>query len=81
MLADYPEILSTSDVAKIFNRKDYTIRDWERKGMLINVAEDATEDKGTNSNGHRKRRQSLLFRKSDIIKDTNLRAMLAKRTL
>lgn len=81
MLADYPEILSTSDVGKIFNRSDYTIREWERKGKLINVAEDATEDKDTNSNGHRKRRQSLLFRKSDIIKDMNLRAMLAERTL
>lgn len=80
MLANYPEILSTSDVAKIFNKSDYTIREWEQKGKLINVAEDATENKGTNSNGHRKRRQSLLFRKSDIIQDMNLRKMLAERT-
>ena len=80
MLADYPDILSTSDMAKIFDRSEYTIREWESKGKLINVAEDALEDKDTNSNGHKKRRMSLQFRKSDIIQDMNLREMLTKGT-
>ena len=79
MLADYPDILSTSDMAKIFDRSEYTIREWESKGKLINVAEDALEDKDTNSNGHKKRRKSLQFRKCDIIQDMNLRAMLAEK--
>lgn len=80
MLADYPDILSTSDMAKIFDRSEYTIREWESKGKLINVAGDALEDKDTNSNGHKKRRMSLQFRKSDIIQDMNLREMLTKGT-
>lgn len=80
ILRDYPDILSTSDVARIFNRSEYTIREWESKGKLINVAEDATDDKDFNSNGHKKRRMSLQFRKCDIIQDTNLRAMLVEHT-
>lgn len=79
MLADYPDILSTSDMAKIFDRSEYTIREWESKGKLINVAEDATDNKDINSNGHKKRRMSLQFRKCDIIQDMNLRAMLAEK--
>lgn len=78
-LADYPEILSTSDVAEIFGKSPYTIRDWERQGKIINVAEDAVDEKDINSNGHKKRRMSLQFRKSDIIQDMNLRAMLIER--
>lgn len=75
-LADYPDILTTSDVAKIFHKSTHTIREWERKGKLINVSEDALDDKDVNSNGHRKRRMSLQFRKSDIISNMNLRKML-----
>ena len=79
LLADYPDILSTSDVAAIFDKTEYTIRDWERTGKLINVAEDANDDKDVNSNGHRKRRMALQFRKCDIITDMNLRKMLFER--
>ena len=79
MLVDYPDILSTSDVAKIFDKTEHTIRDWERTGKLINVAEDANHDKDVNSNGHRKRRMALQFRKCDIITNMNLRKMLVER--
>ena len=72
--------MEESNMAKIFDRSEYTIREWESKGKLINVAEDALEDKDTNSNGHKKRRMSLQFRKSDIIQDMNLREMLTKGT-
>ena len=81
LLSEYPDILSTSEVAKIFDKSEYTIREWERKGILINVAGDAYNDKGINSNGHRKRRMALQFRKCDIIKDINLRAMLKRLLL
>lgn len=76
LLADYPDILSTSDLATIFDKSKRTIRDWERQGKIINVAEDAIDDKGLNSNGHRKRRMALQFRKVDIINSMNLRKML-----
>lgn len=76
LLSDYPEILSTSDLATIFNKTEHTIRDWERQGKIINVAEDAIDDKELNSNGHRKRRMALQFRKADIISSMNLRKML-----
>ncbi len=79
LLADYPDILSTSDVAAIFDKTEHTIREWERTGKLINVAEDANDDKDVNSNGHRKRRMALQFRKCDIITDMNLRKMLVER--
>ena len=79
LLADYPDILSTSDVAAIFDKTEHTIREWERTGKLINVAEDANDDKDVNSNGHRKRRKALQFRKCDIITDMNLRKMLVER--
>ena len=76
LLSDYPEILSTSHLSTIFNKTEHTIRDWERQGKIINVAEDAIDDKDLNSNGHRKRRMALQFRKADIISSMNLRKML-----
>ena len=76
LLSDYPEILSTSDLSSIFNKTEHTIRDWERQGKIINVAEDAIDDKDLNSNGHRKRRMALQFRKADIISSMNLRKKL-----
>jgi len=79
LLDSYPDILTTSDVAKIFNKTAHTIRGWEKAGKLINVAEDAADDKDVNSNGHRKRRMALQFRKCDIITDMNLRKMLVGR--
>lgn len=68
-LEEYGELLSVKDLTSIFNCVPRTITNWERDGLLFNVAETSTE---TNKRGGKKRGKEKRYRKDTILQSIKL---------
>lgn len=68
-LEEYGELLSVKDLTSIFKCVPRTITNWEREGLLVNVAETSTE---TNKRGNKKRGKEKRYRKDTILQSIKL---------
>jgi hypothetical protein len=66
---EYGELLSVKDLTEIFQCVPRTITNWERDGLLVNIAETSTE---TNKKGNRKRGKEKRYRKETILQSIQL---------
>ena len=68
-LEEYGELLSVKDLTEIFKCVPRTITNWERGGILVNVAETSTE---VNKNGNKKRGKEKRYRRDTVSQSIKL---------
>lgn len=75
-LSEYGEFLSVADLTQIFNCVPRTITNWEKDGIIFNVAKKSDD---INSIGHRKRGQEKRYRTDDILRSVVLQEKFNKK--
>ena len=68
-LSDYGEFLTVADLTQIFDCSSRTITNWEKDGIIVNVAKKSEE---INAAGHRKRGQEKRYRTEAILRSVVL---------
>lgn len=75
-LEQYGDFLTVNDLTAIFGCSPRTVFNWERDGLIVNVATTSDE---TNSVGRKKRGQEKRYRKEDVLKSVALQQKLNEK--